>query len=492
LLSLVIIMQSGNAGPDCQAVALGLSCHSTFRSPDVADFLRPGAKEVPSEVLDDLLDASELTEAYRPGTAAGWPAESPAGGPAGHIGNTAPTTVQADCQTASSSKSDGVGGFDWFEFSLFGEYGQNCYGRFVGLLASGKENAAGCGYGRMAVGRCIVDVEPAGGLSGKLYCPWRFTYEGMTFWVANTPNYNESRFNFHVCVPSVPLMAHGIDGCRLLWQKLLVSAGFVVKRSTVSRFDLCADIPGLQVSDLVSMIFAGHAVQRSRTFSLHGRHPDVNTYSTGSGSRFMLRIYDKLRELRDRPNELKQNLVFSRLYCRPDVLTRVEFQVRRAGFSHLIADGSIEGVIGAAGDIAKWLTSDWFRICECPVDRNNRKRAMVAHIWQLVQDILSTSVRSGGQHVKWKVSESVGSAGALIKSGMGSITKALAQRGVLPGSITDVCREVARACEEFAIDAVGDTWDKRAQIESRLPCIHLTDDYLTPGQPDPAFDAFSQ
>ncbi len=144
------------------------------------------------------------------------------------------------------------------------------------------------------------------------------------------------------------------------------------------------------------------------------------------GTDIKLRVYDKRYELRNDP--VKWGVFADKYDGIPDVLTRVEFQLRRVALKEFdVGDGArIEGVesyLAVRENLWRYLTEDWFRLTAEKVDKDNnhQSRAGTWFFWEVVQNAVSKA-----SDVMQRVKRSVKvDPMHLFKMGMGCICKAV-------------------------------------------------------------------
>ncbi len=143
------------------------------------------------------------------------------------------------------------------------------------------------------------------------------------------------------------------------------------------------------------------------------------------GTDIKLRVYDKRYELRTDP--LKWGVFADKYDGIPEILTRVEFQLRRNALKEF-KTGDIERIEGVESYLTvrdqlwRYLTEDWFRLTADKVDKDNnhQSRAATWLFWEAVQNAVSKVVEYV-QRVGRKIQIDPEH---LFKMGMGCICKA--------------------------------------------------------------------
>ncbi|MGD9817163.1 MAG: hypothetical protein AB7V04_00540 [Desulfomonilaceae bacterium] len=170
--------------------------------------------------------------------------------------------------------------------------------------------------------------------------------------------------------------------------------GAEFEKEQVSEVHLAADFIGLDLKAL-DIEDQNRWIQRSHSFSPYYEHRKLTGISMGKGN-FMLRIYDKVTELRR--SEHKQE-IFKELWqvetYNEHPVTRVEFQLRRPvlkEFNHLEYCNQLDTVkqlLFGVRALWKYATSEWARFMATSIDRNNKHqgRAHCSEFWNIVQGV---------------------------------------------------------------------------------------------------------
>lgn len=160
--------------------------------------------------------------------------------------------------------------------------------------------------------------------------------------------------------------------------------GGVVKER-VSEVHLAADLIGVPLSAL-PIKDQDHWITRAHSFTMQYDRRRFSGISWGKGD-FMLRIYDKVLELK---NSTHKQTAFSDVWGLPSFdthpVTRVEFQLRRPILREF------HPIINTMADLQehldalwKYCTAEWCRLTEDAVDRNHHQsRATMHPFWGFV------------------------------------------------------------------------------------------------------------
>lgn len=166
----------------------------------------------------------------------------------------------------------------------------------------------------------------------------------------------------------------------------LFELGFTVQKETVSRVDLQV-MTTRPVSDYFVPIFSGNMVRRFRQSKFYTDSGDIMSSWSG-GTALKVRIYDKRRELVERGDELKAEMIAK--YCTGGVipfnLTRIEFSLTRDILNDAAVD-TMDDLKEIENSLVKYLTQDWFRILEGPKSKGNEWKSPVNEAWREVQQL---------------------------------------------------------------------------------------------------------
>lgn len=164
----------------------------------------------------------------------------------------------------------------------------------------------------------------------------------------------------------------------------------------VSRADLSTDIkgfPDIKIKNIVSRARKGKSylqlipIQQGEYYYYGSK---ITGWVFGSGP-LMIRIYDKLYEIKIVRKEWFQDLWKQGGWDGESSVARVEIQIRREFLKNFNVT-TFEGLQEALGDIFRYVTQDWFTLRKPSVDKN-RSRWPVTHFWAEVQ----TSIDSFGK-----------------------------------------------------------------------------------------------
>lgn len=175
--------------------------------------------------------------------------------------------------------------------------------------------------------------------------------------------------------------------------KWLKALGASIAKEIVSEVHLAAnfiqtDINALGIED------ENRWVSRVHKFNIHWDRRKLSGITMGKGD-IMLRIYDKVLELRNSPHK---QVVFAEIWKAfvydQFPVTRVEFQIRRAvinEFENKII--TVKNLLFSFQALWTYCTHSWSRFCSKAVDRNhNQSKANNAFFWDTVAQLDWTGV----------------------------------------------------------------------------------------------------
>ena len=168
--------------------------------------------------------------------------------------------------------------------------------------------------------------------------------------------------------------------------RMLEMLGGVVCKEIVSEVHLCVDSIGQSLKKL-PCTDQDYWVTRAHRFGVFHDRRKLTGITIGKGD-IMLRIYDKVEELRSKSTH-KQGFFAEAwgldTYDAEDV-TRIEFQLRRKVISQFKPEiNTLADLQEHLGTLWKYCTEEWCRLTETPVDRNhNQGKAKTHPFWHLV------------------------------------------------------------------------------------------------------------
>ena len=188
-------------------------------------------------------------------------------------------------------------------------------------------------------------------------------------------------------------------------KRVFQALGFRYTESKISRVDIRSDHTEFSVSDIHQCYTQGKIVDRAKNHSVvyGGSHADVQTFYCGlASSPICCRFYDKLKEVEGDPRKEADLLEFVTKGEVVEVLTRVEFQLKREAITSRYRISSVEDFLARLAYIIEDLTTNWVRVHKSEVDRKNSEkghRHKVHKFWVAVQSSLQLLADTFGDRV---------------------------------------------------------------------------------------------
>lgn len=283
-----------------------------------------------------------------------------------------------------AGNSNETGGVDWCSVTFRAVHHE--WKLLRGVLAAGKEDAQARSDEDAGVvelpGGTIARVSRTG-TKGYVLCKWSIQVDGLLISFADKESPDNNTPNILVTISGRACLEKSFAWCSRRIDELLHSIGCEVLSESISRLDVCSDLPGIGVIQFVQSWLSGKVIRRSRKYSLHG-DDDLNGAQTlmfGRRGELCCRMYDKLAEVDGDPEKTELMRVHRWGGKIPERATRVEFEVHKDVLRELgIVDrADMEEKLPA---LVKYLTEDWLRFAEKKVDRTNTTRAETSYFWK--------------------------------------------------------------------------------------------------------------
>jgi hypothetical protein len=298
---------------------------------------------------------------------------------------------------AISSTSLVSGGEDTVQMMLFVEWNptfENLAKSLDELKELAKGEVEGLNYLKSGFDEWLVN--PNGFQLGKGKGPkfrWRLAWGGVALGMQNRASVpvDAKIGNVWLIIGSEILMAvGGLKNVYAIVVEKLAALGGRILRHKLSRVDACVDLAGVAVTEFTKPFRDYRYVTRAQTGSehfelemkatIHRRGRRDTGFSIGT--KIMLRIYDKLLEVKSQPS--KQAIILERRWGNmPDKATRVEFELKREALKSFQID-TIEQWEEKKASVMKYLCDEWFRFVEKDGDRTNTSRMKVLKVWEVV------------------------------------------------------------------------------------------------------------
>lgn len=325
--------------------------------------------------------------------------------PGGECSNTPPAISQGEpVAKALGPNGEFAGGEDTAEISLWIEWGR--FDVLRSALEAGKQAAKAQALGddtdRGDVVVCFDDdfvIMPTGTASdgkGPRYA-WRLARDGIKYHIADREEPSSTYPSAKVVIGSLPLMLRTFDELWQVVQRDIENLGGKIVRNTLSRVDVCVDLPGVGVDEFVTKKRADQFICRAskgedyETVSFNSGRRSTGFTIGAPGAALSLNVYDKLHEVSKKQDEAKIEAL--RLYrwggALPDVATRVEWRIRREKIVAMEVD-TVEDWFEKRAGIVRYLATQWIRFTEHDVDRANAHHAR-AEMWSLWERVVRSA-----------------------------------------------------------------------------------------------------
>ncbi|MCK9502364.1 MAG: hypothetical protein RBR09_13795 [Desulfobulbaceae bacterium] len=219
----------------------------------------------------------------------------------------------------------------------------------------------------------------------------------------------------------------------------LAGQGGQVIKEMVSEIHTAADLVGIHIKD-TEFSDSSRWIKRANEFSYHEYRGSPTGISLGKGG-IMLRIYDKIREMKVKKETSKQEFFSKKWGC--DItktpVTRVEFQFRRAVLKQFtVPVTSVAEVMKNLQALWGYCTQVWSKFCANPVDRKNNHQSLskVSEYWALVQSAAFSRLKKiASREIPQKCVKNIS---ALAQQFRGIAQTIAASCGVVDGNVDDV------------------------------------------------------
>lgn len=223
--------------------------------------------------------------------------------------------------------------------------------------------------------------------------------ECFNIYIARKPMNNNCPIRVHL--RSMFLWEHGYWRAWEIVKETIKKLNFEYKCSKLSRVDLACHVQGLNLTEIF------HSTQdfiKIRTKAKKRCSPvydfenfpfiDMTSLVVGSGNNIMLRIYDKIKEMKDKRAVVKQEFFQKGIWPKAGIneedgkVYNVEFQIRREAFKTFhFSNGrelsTVENLFFCINDMWEYLTKEWFSIVD-PDSDSNRSRQTIIPQWEFI------------------------------------------------------------------------------------------------------------
>lgn len=198
--------------------------------------------------------------------------------------------------------------------------------------------------------------------------------------------------------------------CRTIYDSIirwLNLNGASVVKEVVSEVHLAADFIGLDIKSL-QLEDQDRWIHKPTKFTPRYSYRKLSGISIGEGGAILLRIYDKVSELKrcEHKQEVFRDIWDVAAYDGAPV-TRVEYQLRREAIREFQNDleeiQNVEQLFNALASLWTYCTTDWAKFMAAAVDRNhNQSKARYAQFWEAVRAVTWSGVQEFHRNVRTK------------------------------------------------------------------------------------------
>lgn len=237
---------------------------------------------------------------------------------------------------------------------------------------------------RVVIGGVVYLMRPAGARIGGLYFAWCLEGMGVRMAMMDRDRHWGQTPNVRIHVGSVRLLHEDLRTVHRCMRASIELMGGEIRAEKVSRVDACLDLVDVPVKAFVMPFLTGKVIRRGRNFGVYGGGLEFTGFHVGQ-EQIRLRIYDKAAECKADP--IKWDLLCAHRFGGeiPEVVTRVEFQLRRKVLQEFQVETVADWLEKRAG-VLDYLNGKWFRLTDDEVDRENTQRCGPSALWQAVSE----------------------------------------------------------------------------------------------------------
>jgi hypothetical protein len=244
----------------------------------------------------------------------------------------------------------------------------------------------------------------------------------------------------------------GGDGAVECARQVVAALGGEIVGDVVSRVDACLDLVDVRIGYFSKLYFADHWVSRSRHDSCYRVDREATGMTFGKGD-IMLRIYEKVIELREKGDEVKAVALLNALglQAMPEHWTRIEFQLRREALKSFQVSTWADWQEKRAS-IVRYLSTEWFRFLREGSDHRHSDRAATHDLWDLVGKAFEEAFGIGRQ-VERVYEHGKATLSQLRKQAIGVLLSMAAMTETFTGQVSDLWSYLHGAVNELMVVA---------------------------------------
>ena len=363
----------------------------------------------------------------------------------------------------------------------------------------------------MSIENHCFHVLPYGQNTGETkysYYPIVMEENGIRFLLTKrTLTQTQNSGNVRVLIGSLPLMKWGAETCiDSVCSAISVLGGNIIS-CTLSRVDLCVDLPGIRIDDMQRAIENSRFVCRGKNKSNHYLNEGTSIQTNRAGlkrtgfsigkSNIVFRAYDKIEESRfneDKRIVLIQNRWNDEL---PENATRCEFELKREGLRKFCLPGVCESIrtwedyLKCRSHIAEYLVTEWLRLYSKRFDHAHTERLSdfdLLPAWKMVADTFREvySEESGRGKIQVTKEQPKPERQRLKQQATGCMLSALAAKGIKffenkKELFLAIAEEIKNTIKSYDMNELRTRiFRKAARHEGRTPTPNETKSYNIP------------
>lgn len=239
-------------------------------------------------------------------------------------------------------------------------------------------------------------LHPRGIGSGRqTRLPYRFEFHGIM--LALSPSEDSSR-QFNNYYLKIPGSACLVFGARESWQMahdVVRELGGELDDEWLRRLDLCVDLPGYALADVLQPAFdAGQFLTSAKNWNPWDGVGGKTGFTVGSRKSLSLNVYDKLAEVNKKHDEVIHRAMIDRRWggVEPEAAARIEYSASRAYLQSIGAD-TVQDSLKNLGAIVEKLTATaprpFFRMTDGVPDKANKHQSRAATLpeWEQIVEV---------------------------------------------------------------------------------------------------------
>ncbi|WP_437192705.1 hypothetical protein [Planctomicrobium sp. SH527] len=316
-----------------------------------------------------------------------------------------------------------------------------------------------------------VLVSPRGiGTGRQERLEYRIEIPGITLAFSARESDNRQHANFYLKITGEACVLYGGLKSRTLAYAIMDSLGGHVYDSWIRRLDLCLDVPNLSVEDWIRDAFrSDHYIttateQQERKTT--GRK--FSGFSVGASGTWRLQVYDKLEEVKKRPEDYQLAMQARWGGSLPTSATRIEYQIRRPWLREHVLN-STEDTLLMVPSILHLFTEvqkrPRFVFTAGPVDQKNNHQSRIPRHpeWAKVVATFRDRIETPTEPVK-RLDRGGMASGKATNMAVGCVLSAAANRGALIASRQELAEQLVTLLE------ANDITDEEIAAKSLKKC----------------------